>query len=66
VTNTMVLSLLYVSFGSSPLFMANLLAFHQFHLGDHGSIIFLIRDLEGVLYLLGVVQATNFVVFVLT
>jgi hypothetical protein len=39
------------------------LAFHQFHLGDHGGIITLVRDLEGP-YLLGIVQATHFVVFI--
>jgi hypothetical protein len=40
------------------------LAFHEFHLGDHGGIITLVRDLEGILYLLGIVQAAHFVVFI--
>jgi hypothetical protein len=31
------------------------LAFHYFHLGDHGGIISLMRDLEGVPDLFGVV-----------
>jgi hypothetical protein len=40
------------------------LAFHQFHLGDHGGIITLMRDFEGIPYLLGIVQATQFVIFI--
>jgi hypothetical protein len=40
------------------------LAFHQLHLGDHGGIITLVRDLEGIPYLLGIVQAAHFVVFI--
>jgi hypothetical protein len=31
------------------------LAFHQFHLGDHGGVVSLMKYLEGVLDLLGVV-----------
>jgi hypothetical protein len=38
------------------------LAFYQFHLGDHGGIISLMRDLEGVPYVLGILQATDLVV----
>jgi hypothetical protein len=33
------------------------LAFHQLHFGDHGGVVSLMRYLEGVPYLLGVVQA---------
>jgi hypothetical protein len=40
------------------------LAFHQFHFGDHGRVIPLVRDLEGVPDLLGIVQATYFVIFI--
>jgi hypothetical protein len=40
------------------------LAFHQFHLGNHGGVITLVRDLEGILDLLGIVQAAHFVVFI--
>jgi hypothetical protein len=40
------------------------LTLHQLHLGEHGDVIPLIRDLEGVLYFLGIVQDTNLVVFV--
>jgi hypothetical protein len=40
------------------------LAFHQFHLGDHGGIISIMRDLEGVLDLFGIVQVANLVVFI--
>jgi hypothetical protein len=40
------------------------LAFHQFHLGDHCSIISLMRYLEGVPDLLSVVQATHFIIFI--
>jgi hypothetical protein len=42
------------------------LAFHQLHLGDHGGIITLMRDLEGIPNLLGVVQAAQLVVFIPT
>jgi hypothetical protein len=44
-------------YGESPK-----LAFHQFHLGNHGGIITLVRDFKGISYLLGIVQATDFVV----
>jgi hypothetical protein len=40
------------------------LAFHQFHLGDHCSIISLMRDPEGVPDLFGIVQAANLVIFI--
>jgi hypothetical protein len=40
------------------------LAFHQFHLVDHGGIITLVRDLESIPYLLGIVQAAHFIVFI--
>jgi hypothetical protein len=40
------------------------LVFHQLHLGNHGGVITLVRDLEGIPYLLGIVQATDFVVFI--
>jgi hypothetical protein len=52
--------------GSSLLFMANLpqLTFHQLHLGDHCGIISLMGVFEGVPYLLGIVQATNLVIFI--
>jgi hypothetical protein len=40
------------------------LAFHQFHLCDHGGIITLMRDLEGIPYLLGIVQAADLVIFI--
>jgi hypothetical protein len=39
-------------------------AFHQFHFGNHGGIISLMRYLEGVSYLFGVVQATHLIVFI--
>ena len=39
-------------------------AFHQLHLGEHGGVVSLMSDLEGVLYLLSIVQATDFVVFI--
>jgi hypothetical protein len=42
------------------------LAFHQLHLGDHGGVVPLMRYLEGVPDLLGVVQAAHLVVFVPT
>jgi hypothetical protein len=41
------------------------LAFHQFHFSDHGGIISLVRDFEGVPYLFGIVQAADLVVFIL-
>ena len=37
-------------------------ALHQFHLGEHGDVVALVRDLEGVPYLLGVVQAAHLIV----
>jgi hypothetical protein len=40
------------------------LAFHQLHFGDHGSVISLMRYLEGVSDLLGVVEAAHLVVFI--
>jgi hypothetical protein len=40
------------------------LAFHQFHLGDHGSVITLVRYFEGVPNLFGVVQAVDPVIFI--
>jgi hypothetical protein len=40
------------------------LAFHQFHLGNHGGIITLVKYLEGIPDLLGIVQAAHFVVFI--
>jgi hypothetical protein len=40
------------------------LAFHQFHFSDHGGIISLVRNFEGVPYMFGITQATNFVVFI--
>jgi hypothetical protein len=40
------------------------LAFHQFNLGDHGGIVSLMRDFKGIPYFLGVVQATNFILFI--
>jgi hypothetical protein len=39
-------------------------SFHQFHLCDHGGVITLVRDFEGILYLLGIVQAADFVVLI--
>ena len=39
-------------------------ALHQLHLGEHCDVIPLMRDLEGVLDLLGVIQAAHFVVFI--
>jgi hypothetical protein len=42
------------------------LTFHQFHFGDHSDIISLMRNLEGVPNLLGVVQAADFVIFIPT
>jgi hypothetical protein len=40
------------------------LAFHQLHLGDHCDVVPLMSDLEGVLYLLSVVQAIDLVIFI--
>ena len=40
------------------------LAFHQLHFGDHGGVVSLMTYLEGVLDLLGVVQAAHLVVFI--
>ena len=40
------------------------LALHQFHFGNHGGIISLMRYLEGVPDLFGVIQATNLVIFI--
>ena len=40
------------------------LAFHQLHFGDHGGVISLMGDFEGVLDLLGVVQTANLVIFI--
>jgi hypothetical protein len=42
------------------------LAFHQLHFGDHGGVVSLMRYFEGVLDLLGVVQAAHLVVFIPT
>ena len=39
-------------------------ALHQLHLGEHCDVIPLMRDLEGVPNLLGVIQAAHFVVFI--
>jgi hypothetical protein len=39
-------------------------AFHQLHFGDHGGVVSLMRYLEGVLDLLGIVQAANLVVLI--
>jgi hypothetical protein len=41
-------------------------AFHQFHFGNHGGIVSLMRYLEGVPDLFGVVQVTKLVVFIPT
>jgi hypothetical protein len=40
------------------------LVFHQFHFGNHGGIVSLMRYLEGVPDLFGVVQATHFIVLI--
>jgi hypothetical protein len=40
------------------------LAFHQIHFGNHGGVVSLMRYLEGVLDLLGVVQATHLIIFI--
>jgi hypothetical protein len=39
-------------------------ALHQLHLGEHGDVISLMRDPEGVLNLLGVIQAAHLMVFI--
>jgi hypothetical protein len=46
--------------GESPKF-----AFHQFHFGDHRDIVSLMRNLESIPNLFGVVQAADFVIFIL-
>jgi hypothetical protein len=38
-------------------------ALHQLHLGDHSDVVPLMRDLEGVPNLLGVIQAAHLMVF---
>jgi hypothetical protein len=38
--------------------------FDQLHLDDHGDVVSLMRNLEGVPNLLSVVQTINFVVFI--
>jgi hypothetical protein len=40
------------------------ISFHQFHLGNHGGVITLMRDFEGISYLLDIVEAADFVVFI--
>jgi hypothetical protein len=40
------------------------LAIHQFHLGDHGGVVTLMRYFEGVPNLFGVVQAADLVIFI--
>jgi hypothetical protein len=40
------------------------LAFHQFHLGNHGGVITVVRYFEGVPNLFGVVQAADLVIFI--
>jgi hypothetical protein len=40
------------------------LAFHQLHFGDHGGVVSLMRYLEGVPDLLGIVQATHLIVLI--
>ena len=37
-------------------------ALHQLHLGEHGDVVPLMRDLEGVLDVLGIVQAAHLIV----
>jgi hypothetical protein len=39
-------------------------AFHQLHFGEQGDVVPLMRDLEGVPDLLGIVQAAHLMVFV--
>ena len=38
------------------------LALHQLHFSEHGDVVPLVRNLEGVPYLLGIVQAAHFIV----
>jgi hypothetical protein len=40
------------------------LAFYQLHFGNHGGVVSLMRYLEGVLDLLGVVQAAHIIIFI--
>ena len=40
------------------------LTLHQLHLGEQGDIVPLMRDLEGVLDLLGIVQAAHLMVLI--
>jgi hypothetical protein len=40
------------------------LAFHQLHFGNHGDVVSLMRYLEGVPDLLGVVQAAHLIIFI--
>ena len=40
------------------------LAFHQLHFGDHGGVVSLMRYLESVPDLLGVVQAAHLIIFI--
>jgi hypothetical protein len=40
------------------------LAFHQLHFGNHGGVVSLMRYLEGVPDLLGVVQAAHLIIFI--
>jgi hypothetical protein len=40
------------------------LTFHPFHVCNHGVVIALVRDFEGIPYLFGTAQAADFVVFI--
>ena len=40
------------------------LPLHQLHLGEQGDVVSLMRDLEGVPNLLGIVQAAHFMILV--
>jgi hypothetical protein len=40
------------------------LAFYQLHFGNHGGVVSLMRYLEGVPDLLGVVQAAHLIIFI--
>ena len=40
------------------------LSLHQLHLGEQGDVVSLMRDLEGVSDLLGIVQAAHLVILV--
>ena len=40
------------------------LTFHQFHFGNYSDIVSLMRNLEGVPYLLSIIQATDLVVLI--